>query len=101
VGLVNEDGTPVKPEAQADGDGGTAVEAAPDVVAEVRVSLKNDGNIRVDGPGDFRLVLRMLHEAADIVLTKLAVSQTMGMFAQAQRGIAKPGLSDVLALARK
>jgi hypothetical protein len=106
VGILKDDGTPAKPEetrpeAQADGDSGTVQPGPDEAVAEVKVTLKGDGGIRVDGPGDFRIVLRMLHEATDIVVTKLAAAQVFSQLQQMQRGIAKPALSEVLALGKR
>lgn len=64
---------------------------------KVEITVRSDGNLSITGPADPRLVLRMLHEAADVVLmglTRKAVVESMGA------GVQKPNFRDVLAFAK-
>lgn len=70
---------------------------APNVGPKVEIGVKPDGNLSIVGPPDPRLVLRMLHEATDLVQMGTVRKAVMEQMAQ---GIAKPGLRDVLAFSK-
>lgn len=101
VGLIGEDGKPL-PANNEDPNLNAEGEPAQEPLLSVTLRYQPDGNLSIEGPSDIRICLRMLDEAKNIVQAKLAANFTLAQFAQAQaqRGVAKPGLRDVLAFSK-
>lgn len=98
VGLVDETGRPV-PANDAPPEGEQKPEAKPENL-KVVIGLKDDGNISIEGPADIRATLALIDEAKNIVAAKLAANFVLAQIASGRQGIQKPGLRDVLALAK-
>jgi len=109
VALLGEDGKPVEMEKVNGQDGPTAPEgeapASPEVgqpdpaiLPRIEIAVRPDGNLSITGPGDPRLVLRMLHEALDLVQMGVVRKGILEQIAAAP--VAKPGLRDVLAFSK-
>lgn len=101
VALLGEDGKPVEVEPMApEGEAPDSPEVGqpdPATLPKLEIAIRPDGNLSIMGPGDPRLVLRMLHEATDLVLMGTV---RKGILEQIAGGVQKPGLRDVLAFSK-
>lgn len=103
VALLGEDGKPVEVEPVAP-TGEVADEAAQEAVPglpKLEISVRPDGNLSIVGPGDPRLVLRMLHEATDLVQMGVVRKGILDQIAAQGAGVQRPGLRDVLTFAKR
>ena len=104
VALLGEDGKPVEVEPTSDvaeGEAPASPEAGlpdPASLPRIEIAVRPDGNLSITGPGDPRLVLRMLHEALDLVQMGVVRKGILEQIAAAP--VAKPGLRDVLAFSK-
>jgi hypothetical protein len=95
VDILGEDGKPVEPTPP---EPMPETEPQPMNLPKVVIEVKADGNLSITGPADPRLVLRMLHEATDLI--HMGVVRNYVLEQIASQPVQKPGLRDVLAFSK-
>ena len=99
MALLGEDGKPT-PASDEDPNLNAEGEPAKETLPRVEISYKPDGSLTITGPTDTRLIMRMLHEALDLVHANVAANVAIMKLGQMQAGVQKPGLRDVLAFSK-